>query len=138
MSIVKGIALVTGSAQGIGRGIALRLARDGFDIALNDLPSKRDQLRAVSSEIENMGRRAHLVPANVTSEDDVKGMVRCIAKELGGLDVVSIPCRTHRISCSYHTPQMVANAGIGEVSDFLSSERHFWTSCNLVGCYGGS
>ena len=36
MSIVKGIALVTGSAQGIGRCIALRLARDGFDIALND------------------------------------------------------------------------------------------------------
>ena len=36
MSVIKGIALVTGSAQGIGRCIALRLARDGFDIALND------------------------------------------------------------------------------------------------------
>ena len=92
MSIAKGIALITGSAQGIGRGIALRLARDGFDIALNDVPSKRDQLRAVASDIEKIGQRTHLVPADVTIEGEVKGMVQGVTEELGGLDVVSTLC----------------------------------------------
>lgn len=93
MSIAKGIALITGSAQGVGRSIALRLARDGFDISLNDLPSKRDQLRAVANDVENVGRRAHLVSADITVEDDVKGMVCSTAEELGGLDVVSTTCK---------------------------------------------
>lgn len=98
MSIVKGIALVTGSAQGIGRGIALRLARDGFDIALNDVSSKRDQLRAIAGDIEKIGRRTHLVPADVAFEEEVKEMIQGVTKELGGLDVVSTPCRTlHRM-----------------------------------------
>jgi len=89
MSIAKGVALITGSAQGIGRGIALRLSKDGFDIALNDVSSKRDQLRAVEEDIEKIGRRTCLVPADVTNEGDVKGMVQTTSKELGGLDVVS-------------------------------------------------
>ena len=93
MSIVKGIALVTGSAQGIGHSIALRLAKDGFDIALNDVPSKRDQLRAVANDIEKIGRRTHLVPADVTVEGEVKGMVQEVSETLGGLDVVS-KCRS--------------------------------------------
>jgi hypothetical protein len=93
MSIVKGIALITGSAQGIGHSIALRLARDGFDIALNDVPSKRDQLRVVANDIEKIGRRTHLVPADVAIEGEVKGMVQDVSKVLGGLDVVS-KCRT--------------------------------------------
>lgn len=89
MSDVRGIALVTGSAQGLGRSIALRLARDGFDIALNDVSSKRDQLRAVADDIEKIGRRTLLVPADVTVDEQVKGIVQDIARELGGLDVVS-------------------------------------------------
>ena len=93
MSIVKGIALITGSAQGLGRTIALRLAKDGFDIALNDVSAKRDQLRAVANDIEKIGRRTHLVPADVVIEGEVKGMVQDVSKALGGLDVVS-KCRT--------------------------------------------
>jgi NAD(P)-dependent dehydrogenase (short-subunit alcohol dehydrogenase family) len=88
MSPQKGIALITGSAQGIGRGIALRLARDGFDIALNDLPTKREQLAAVASEVEALGRKACIVIADVTIEEEVKNMVNDTVKELSGLDVV--------------------------------------------------
>ena len=91
MSIAKGIALITGSAQGIGRGIALRLAKDGFDIALNDVSSKYNQLRAVAEDIEKIGRRILLVPADVAAKGEVKRMVQDVSKELGGLDVVGSP-----------------------------------------------
>lgn len=86
----KGVALVTGSAQGIGRGIALRLAEDGFDVAVNDIPSKTTELASVAEEIRGKGRKAIVVAADVTVEDQVKGMVESTVKELGGLDVVSI------------------------------------------------
>ena len=93
MSIVKGIALVTASAQGIGRCIALGLARDGFDIALNDVSSKHDQLRAVADDIEKICRRTLTVPADVTVDGDVRGMVDGVASELGGVDVVGTASR---------------------------------------------
>ena len=88
------IALITGSAQGLGRSIALRLARDGFDIALNDVSSKSDQLRAVADEIKEVGRRTLLVPADVIVDGEVRGMVQDVVNELGGLDVVSTTCAT--------------------------------------------
>ena len=98
MSTAKGIALITGSAQGLGQSIALRLARDGFDIALNDVSSKRDQLRAVADNIEKIGRRTLVVPADVTVDQEVKEMIQDVVKELGGLDVVSTAAR--REACS--------------------------------------
>jgi NAD(P)-dependent dehydrogenase (short-subunit alcohol dehydrogenase family) len=47
----KGVAVITGSGQGIGRGIAMRLAEDGYDIAINDLESNNGNLDAVKKEI---------------------------------------------------------------------------------------
>ncbi len=83
------VALVTGAAQGIGEAIALQLADDGLDIALNDIPQKVDQLSAVAKVIEGKGRRALVVTGDVTVEEDVAAMVRTTAAELGALDVVS-------------------------------------------------
>jgi NAD(P)-dependent dehydrogenase (short-subunit alcohol dehydrogenase family) len=88
MFIPKGVALITGSAQGIGRSIALRLAKDGFDIALNDVATKHRQLIAVATEIEGLGRKTCIVPADVSEEDQVKQMVDSSVERLGGLDVV--------------------------------------------------
>lgn len=90
MALSKGIALVTGSAQGIGRGIALRLADDGFDIALNDILPNKANLSGVAAEIRSKKRRAFEVFADVRAENQVKGMVESTVKELGGLDVVSL------------------------------------------------
>lgn len=102
------IAIVTGAGSiGMGRAIALRLAavrysssypnllsrllsQDGLDVAVNDLPEKKDRLDEVSKLIENKGRRALVVCGDVTKEEDVKGMVAKVVEELGGLDVVGL------------------------------------------------
>ncbi|KIJ62357.1 hypothetical protein HYDPIDRAFT_30609 [Hydnomerulius pinastri MD-312] len=118
MSIVKGVALITGSAQGIGRGIALRLAKDGFDIGLNDIASKREQLQAVADDVGKLGRKAFVVPADVSVEEEVQGMVKEITSALGGLDV------------------MVANAGIAALSPLLSTELELWDRIMRINARG--
>ncbi|KAF9459799.1 hypothetical protein BDZ94DRAFT_1267383 [Collybia nuda] len=90
----KGIAFVTGAASGIGKAIALRLASDGFDVAINDLESSKGQLEILTQEITQKGRRTSIVLGDVSQEADVKRMIDSIVQNLGGLDV------------------MVANAGI--------------------------
>ncbi|MEK8174604.1 SDR family NAD(P)-dependent oxidoreductase [Streptomyces sp. M19] len=51
-------AIVTGAARGIGRGIAERLAKDGLDVAVADLPGMSEELSEVAAGIEKTGRRA--------------------------------------------------------------------------------
>ncbi|KAG1739897.1 uncharacterized protein EDB91DRAFT_372474 [Suillus paluster] len=118
MSISKGITLITGSAQGIGRSIALRLARDGFDVALNDVPTKGPQLESVATEIKSLGRRVCVVPADVSVDEQVKGMVNDAVTNLGGLDV------------------MIANAGVGTVTSLISSTVESWDHTLAVNARG--
>ena len=86
----KGIALVTGAAQGIGEAIALRLADDGFDVAVNDIASKKEELDKLAAAITQKGRRTTAILADVSIEEEVKAMIDTVVKELGGLDVVSL------------------------------------------------
>jgi len=79
--------LVTGAARGIGRGIALRLADDGFDVAVNDLPGTHE-LDEVVEMIVGKGRRALAVPGDVSDEFVVADMIESTVKTLGGLDVM--------------------------------------------------
>lgn len=83
------VALVTGSAQGIGRAISLRLATDGLDIAVNDISTNKQALESLVEEIEAKGRKACMVLADVSKEQEVKAMVVKVVEDLGGLDVVS-------------------------------------------------
>ncbi len=95
------VALVTGAARGIGRGIALRLAEDGLDVAVNDIGTNSDQLDGVAEEIRAAGQRTATIIADVSQPDEVERMVGSVADELGQLDV------------------MVANAGIAQVKPLL-------------------
>jgi enoyl-[acyl-carrier-protein] reductase (NADH) len=88
-SNLRRVALITGAGQGIGKGIALRLADDGLDVAINDIASKEAELSVVAEEIRSKGRRVYVATADVSEEDQVKTMIENVVKELGGLDVVS-------------------------------------------------
>lgn len=107
---------MTGSAQGIGRAIALRLADDGFDVAVNDVASKKDLLEELSKEIEEKGRKAIVAAADVSVESEVQAMVELTVKELGGLDVVGFAAISVLPFCSL-VYQMVANAAIANTGD---------------------
>lgn len=86
----KGVALVTGAGQGIGRAIGLRLAEDGFNVAVNDIHANQKNLAAVVEDMKAKGRNSCAVIADVSREDQVKSMIETVIEQLGGLDVVSI------------------------------------------------
>jgi 2-deoxy-D-gluconate 3-dehydrogenase len=79
-------ALVTGASRGIGRSIALALADSGADVALNS--RKADALEKVAQEVEERGRRAVVVAADVTERDSAQAMVAAAVAGLGQIDVV--------------------------------------------------
>jgi len=80
------VALVTGGGRGIGRAIVLRLARDGFDMAVNS--QHEATAKAVAEEVKKMGRKAIAVPADVSKSAEVKPMFAKVMQEFGRLDVL--------------------------------------------------
>lgn len=119
-------AIVTGAAQGIGRSIALRLAADGMNIILNDLPNKRHKLEEIASEISSTrqskanseGPFAHVVVGDVSESADVQSLIKETVSIFGALDV------------------MVANAGIyigHAIQDEVEADWDKLMSINLRG-----
>lgn len=95
MTLTGKVAAVTGGGQGIGRGIALRLAKDGADIAIFDINT--DKMAEVAAEIQGLGRKVTTFKADVGNRAEVYAAVEHTEKTLGGLDI------------------MVNNAGIAQV-----------------------
>ncbi|CAN5868375.1 acetoin reductase [soil metagenome] len=114
------IALVTGGGRGIGRGIALRLARDGADIALVDV--RPDGINAVADEIAEIGSKATTFVADVGDREQVFAAVDYAASALGGFDI------------------MVNNAGIalvGPIADVTPADLAKIWSVNVDGVLWG-
>ena len=117
MSLQRRVALVTGAAQGMGKAIAIRLAKDGLNVGVSDIHSKRSALEDVAKSIESAGGKAVVLPGDVSKEEDVNAMVDGTAAALGGLHVVR-PMRDVFYN-STHAAQMVANAGVGPACPFI-------------------
>ncbi len=81
-------ALVTGASRGIGRAIALGLARDGFDVVVNDITRQRAELEAVAAEIEATGRRGIALYADVSDGAEVRAMVEDAIARTERIDAV--------------------------------------------------
>ncbi|KAJ6502040.1 hypothetical protein C8R45DRAFT_1190224 [Mycena sanguinolenta] len=112
------VAIVTGASRGIGKGVALRLAADGLDVVVADLPVQMDALNAVAEEIRGLGRKALTVSCDVSKEAEVQAMVDATVSGLGRLDV------------------MVANAGIGSFGSVMDADIEAWEKCWAVNIKG--
>jgi 3-oxoacyl-[acyl-carrier protein] reductase len=82
----RGAALVTGSSKNIGRAIALRLAKDGYDVAC--VGRSADSVEETAQGVMAQGRRALKIGADVSRQGEAQAAVESAAQELGGLDVL--------------------------------------------------
>ncbi|KAI0738812.1 acetoin reductase family protein [Daedaleopsis nitida] len=100
------VAIVTGAAEGIGRGIATRLAKDGFDLGLFDLPRAKERLEGLAGELKTAtpGVRVVCVYGDVSKEEDVRGLVESVVQELGGLYAMIANAGVASLGVLHETP----------------------------------
>lgn len=118
MKLSGRIGLVTGAQQGIGQAIAIALAREGADVALNFLDDQAAAAR-VAGEVRGLGRRSVLVQGDVSRRADVEAMVATVVKELGPPDIV------------------VNNAGVFPRVAFLEMRDEDWDHVLDINLKGG-
>lgn len=119
LSLENQTAIVTGASRGIGRATAIMLASLGADVFVhyNDFLQGAEE---TASEIEKTGRRAYLVKADISKNDDVKKMFEFISKNTNKVDI------------------LVNNAGKRKVSYFRSTSEEEWNdiiNTNLTGSF---
>jgi len=113
------VAIVTGAGSpvGIGRAIALRLARDNVDVVVTDIPgegSGHPGLRRVEEEVVALNRKAAALLVDVTDRDQVEAMVTETVRRFGGFDI------------------LVNNAGILLMRPFVETSDAEWENCQAV------
>lgn len=87
MKLANKVAIITGASQSIGRGIALRFAREGAKVVVNYL-SNRKLAEAVVAEIHDNGGDAFAFGANVADEQEVQAMVEAVVARYGTIDIL--------------------------------------------------
>ena len=109
------IAIVTGSAQGFGKGIAEEMHREGCAVVIADM-----NLPGAQAVADELGEHAAAVEVNVTDEDSVAAMVQKTVEQFGGLDI------------------LVSNAGVAKAGNLLELEKKsfdFVTNINYTGYF---
>ncbi len=101
------VALVTGGARGIGRGIALAFAREGAAVGVNDRRHD-EELEQVVDEVRRMGRQAWALAADVSDDVAVRAMVASLLDQAGRIDI------------------LVTNAGIADISPVAEMPVDVW------------
>ena len=86
MRLAGKVAIVTGGAMGIGRGIVLCMAKEGADVAIADL--QVEPAGKVADEVKALGRKAVVVKTDVTKEADFAALYDKVRKELGRIDIL--------------------------------------------------
>jgi len=86
LKLIGKVALVTGAAQGIGKAVALLLARHGADIVVSDI--NLEKAEETAKEIESIGPKAMAIKVNVGSLNDVERMVEAVLKKFGRIDIL--------------------------------------------------
>src|SRR5438045_8103190 len=81
------VALITGGSRGIGRATALRLAREGADVAIS-FASRSKEAHQTVADIEALGRRALCASCDVAKPDEVKRLVSQTRAQLGPIDLL--------------------------------------------------
>ncbi len=113
------VALVTGASRGIGREIALTLARNGVHVAIN-YSSDDEAAREVESEIRGLGRNAFRIKSSVADYESARLMVKEVKESLGAIDI------------------LVNNAGILRDKLLINMQPDDWTdviNTNLIGVF---
>ena len=87
MTLAGNTALVTGASRGIGRACAVKLAQLGADVALN-YSSNKALAEEAAQEIIRLGRKAVVIKADVSKQDEVEAMIEQAVEALGGLDIL--------------------------------------------------
>ncbi|MHC4068384.1 MAG: 3-oxoacyl-[acyl-carrier-protein] reductase [Planctomycetota bacterium] len=116
MKLDKKVALVTGSGRGIGKAIAIMLAKEGADIIVNDMDS--DSAARTAEEILSIGRKNLVSVANVAVRTEVESMFEAIKKEFDRLDI------------------LINNAGITRDSLFVKMTEEDWDQVLAVNLKG--
>jgi len=106
MRLNNKIAIVTGARRGMGRAIALALAREGANVVVSDI--SQEDCQKVVDEIEKLGRKGLALKCDVSSSDDVENMVKRTVAEFGRVDI------------------LVNNAGILTFKPFLELTDEDW------------
>ncbi|MDP6916927.1 MAG: SDR family oxidoreductase, partial [SAR86 cluster bacterium] len=94
-------ALVVGARRNMGKAFALGLAEAGADVAVTDINMESGQLQKVSKEIEAMGRKSLALKADISSEKEVKELVKNVVEEFGTIDILM------NVAVMYHPKSMV-------------------------------
>ena len=116
MKLAGRVAIVTGAGRGVGRGIAIELARNGANVVVADL--NLDTAEAVADEVNALERDARPLLVDVTVQSQMEAMVARTVTDLGRLDI------------------MVNNAGVGHVKPFLEITEDEWDMVFAVNLKG--